>query len=128
LRYIFPLVPESEAALMLAGYYNFTIESGATFTKTLTWKIDDVPVNLYGYTARLKAAMTPKANYLMELTTENGGITLGGEAGTITLSISASGTDKLRTGKYVYDLELVSQSTVTRLVQGEITVSANVTK
>jgi hypothetical protein len=113
---------------MLAGYNNFTIESGATFSRVITWKIDGNPVNLYGYTARLKAATTPRANYLLELTTENGGITLGAEAGTITLSMSATQTDKLRTGKYVYDLELVSQSTVTRLLQGEVTVSANVTK
>jgi hypothetical protein len=69
------------------------------------------------------------ATALIELTTANGRIALGGAAGTITLSISATDTEALTSGRAVYDLELVSGSgIVTRLLQGVATISRNVTR
>lgn len=112
---------------MPAGTHNFSIEQGATFSLTMTWKIDRNPVNLAGYTARLKAKPTIHRLAVLDWTTESGNITLGGETGTITLYMSAADTTTLRAGKYVYDLELVSGEYVTRLLKGEITVLANVT-
>jgi hypothetical protein len=54
---------------------------------------------------------------------------LGGAAGTITLTISATDTAALTSGRGVYDLELVSGSgIVTRLLQGVATISRNVTR
>lgn len=115
---------------MVAGIYNnFIIEQGATFGHVLTWKDSSgTAINITGYTARMKI----KKNYdastsLIDLTTENGRISLGGAAGTITLTISASDTDSLTQGVYVYDLEMVSGSTVTRLLQGSINVVRQVT-
>lgn len=112
---------------MPAGNHNFVIEQGATFSLTMTWKIDSNPVNLAGYTARLKAKPNLHRMAVLDWTTESGNITLGGAAGTITFSMSAEETNTLRAGKYVYDLELVSGTYVTRLLKGEITVQANVT-
>ena len=37
----------------MAGSFDFTIEQGATFNLVMTWKIDNVPVNLTNWTARL---------------------------------------------------------------------------
>ena len=57
------------------------------------------------------------------------GITLGGAAGTITLDQTATQTTALAIGSCVYDLELVSgANVVTRLLQGELIISAEVTR
>jgi hypothetical protein len=113
----------------MAGSYNFTIEQGATFNLLMTWKIDNVAVNLTGYTARLQARIdVDETETILSLTT-GAGITLGGAAGTITLDQSAAQTAALPKGEYVYDLELQSSSgNVTRLLQGELNISAEVTR
>lgn len=113
----------------MSGIYNFTIEQGATFSRTLTWKINSNLVNLTGYSARLKARNNNSRIVVFSLTSATGGgITLGGAAGTIVLSVSADDTEKLIPGKYSYDLEVESSSgDVTRLVRGILTISAEVT-
>ena len=115
---------------MAAGTLDVTIEQGATFNLLLTWKIDTVPVNLTGYTARLQARVDVEdSEVIVSLTTSNGGITLGGSAGTISLDQTATQTTLLPAGTYVYDLELIApNSTVTRLVQGELLISPEVTR
>jgi predicted MFS family arabinose efflux permease len=115
---------------MAAGTLDFSIEQGATFNLLLTWKINNVPVNLTGYTARLQARVDVEdTEVILSMTTSNGGITLGGSAGTISLDQSAVQTTLLPAGTYVYDLELIAaNSTVTRLVQGELDISAEVTR
>jgi hypothetical protein len=113
----------------MAGSYNFTIEQGATFNLLMTWRIDNVPVNLTGYTARLQARIdVDETDTILSLTT-GAGITLGGAAGTITLDQTATQTALLPKGEYVYDLELQSSGgIVTRLLQGELNISAEVTR
>jgi len=113
----------------MAGQYNFTIEQGATFNLLMTWKIDNVAVNLTGYTARLQARIdVDEIDTILSLTT-GAGITLGGAAGTITLNQTATQTALLPKGEYVYDLELQSSGgIVTRLLQGELNISAEVTR
>jgi hypothetical protein len=115
---------------MAAGTLDFTIEQGATFNLLLTWKINDTLVNLTGYTARLQARVDVEdTELILSLTTANGGITLGGAAGTISLDQTATQTTLLPAGTYVYDLELIAaNSTVTRLVQGELLISPEVTR
>jgi hypothetical protein len=115
---------------MAAGTLDFTIEQGATFNLLLTWKINTVLVNLTGYTARLSARVDVEdTEVILSLTTSNGGITLGGAAGTISLNQTATQTTILPAGTYVYDLELIAaNATVTRLVQGELLISPEVTR
>jgi hypothetical protein len=115
---------------MAATTYDLLIEQGATFSQVITYKDNGVAVNLQGYTARMQVRSTlESATALIELTTANGRIALGGAAGTITLSISATDTAALTAGRGVYDLELVSGSgIVTRLLQGVATISRNVTR
>ena len=114
---------------MAAGTLDFTIEQGATFNLLLTWKINDVPVNLTGYTARLQARVDVEDTETVLSLTTGSGITLGGALGTISLDRTATQTTLLPAGTYVYDLELIAGSgTVTRLVQGELLLSAEVTR
>jgi hypothetical protein len=115
---------------MAATTYDILIEQGATYSQLITYKDNGVAVNLTGYTARMQVRATlESASTLVELTTANSRIALGGTAGTITLTISATDTAALTAGRGVYDLELVSGSgIVTRLLQGVATISRNVTR
>jgi hypothetical protein len=115
---------------MAATTYDILIEQGATYSQVITYKEAGVAINLTGYTARLQVRSTlESASTVVELTTANGRIVLGGAAGTITLTISATDTAALTAGRGVYDLELVSGSgIVTRLLQGVATISRNVTR
>lgn len=114
----------------LAGTYNIIADQGATFGRTITWNdADGDPVNLSGYTARMQVRSIVSSNTVaLELTTENGRITLGGALGTITLTVPASAMDDIAGGNYAYDLELVNGSDVTRLLMGSFTVRAEVTR
>lgn len=114
---------------MKPGKYNFVCPQGSTFAEQLTWSIDDSPVDLDTYTARMqvreKYTSTQK---ILDLTTENGGITLGGSNGTIDISIDSDASSGIVAKTYVYDLELVSSSTVTRLLEGNFIVTPEVTR
>lgn len=112
------------------GICNLVIYQGTTFNPVLTWKNEDnTLVNLTSYTARMQGRSTVNSPVtLFSLTTENGGITLGGAAGTISLLMTAAQTTAL-IANGVYDLELISAGgIVTRLLQGTITLSAEVTR
>jgi len=101
---------------------------GATFSKRLTWSIDDVPVDLTGYTAKMQArdSYGAKCQAVVDITTENGGIVLD-SLGNIDLMLSAEDTASIKAKDYLYDLELITGTTVTRLVEGKFIVTPEVT-
>lgn len=116
--------------MTIAGAHHFTLEQGATFRRVITWRDDDGNlVNLTGYTARMQVRRIPGDTTLLELTTANGRISLGGSAGTITLLVTAAVTAALtKWPSAVYDLELIDGSgTVTRLLEGKMRFSPEVT-
>lgn len=115
---------------MPAGIYDFIIERGETFTRVITWKDENsTAINLTGYTARMQLrGSRGEPSLALSLTTENSGISLGGIAGTITITISASQTASFESRSYVYDLELVAGSgAVTKLLKGVISIAREVT-
>lgn len=114
---------------MPASTHDFVIEQGTDDDKPIIW-LDSAgnPVNLTGYTARMQLRPSVSSEtVLLDLTTENGGITLGGATGEITLHFTESNTSPLVKGG-VYDLEMIIGGKVKRLVQGSITVSREVTR
>jgi hypothetical protein len=116
---------------MPAATYDITIEQGATLRLSFVWKdSEEVPINLTGYSARMQVRRSfSSTDKLLDLSTEDGSITLGGAAGTITVEGDASLTELLKTKCGVYDLELESSDgVVTRLIQGEVTVAPEVTR
>lgn len=115
---------------MTPGRYNFTCPQGSTLRTLLTYKLDNTPVDITGYSARLQVRETYESDeYIVNLTNLNGGITLGGSAGTIELYISASTTTNFISGDHVYDLELINPSfEVTRLIEGRFNVTKEVTR
>ena len=115
---------------MTAVNYNIICEQGATFKRNILYKSDNnLPINLTGYTARMQVRNDYSSpTFIIELTTENGRIALGGVNGTIDLTIPANLTTLFIAGVYIYDLELINNSDVYRLIQGTFTVNAEVTK
>ena len=115
---------------MTAGIYNTTIDQGSVWSVVLVYTdSNNVPVNLTGFTA----AMQLRQNYnsdtaALTLTTANGGITIVGATGTVTISATATQTGALDPGFYVYDLELISGANISRLIQGQLTVAEQVTR
>tara|TARA_Y100001951_G_scaffold28779_1_gene22568 strand:+ start:56 stop:391 length:336 start_codon:yes stop_codon:yes gene_type:complete len=111
---------------MAAGTYNFIIDQGATFTRQLTVKEDGSAMNLTGYSVASKFRSTHDSStvvgtFTCSITTATSGI--------ITMAMTASTTATIEEGIYVYDLEITSGSgTVTRLLQGEVTVNPEVTR
>ena len=67
-------------------------------------------------------------NPVLTLTTQNGGIIITGPTGNIQLFATATQTGAINQGPYEYDLEIYQGSSVTRVIQGQITVSAQVTQ
>lgn len=114
---------------MIPGKYNIVCPQGSTLSQQFTYSIDGEPVDLTTYTAKMQVRekYTSKTS-VIDLTTENGGITLGGEEGTIDIYVASGVTELTISKEYVYDLELVSGSTVTRLIEGKFIVTPEVTR
>ena len=112
--------------------HNFFVYRGATFSEQIEWKDENgVAIDLTGFTARMHMRDTLEATTpFLTLTTENGGIALGGTAGTVDLLASATATTAISATSGVYDLELVAGDgvTVTRLLEGLVTISPEVTR
>lgn len=103
-----------------------SIVQGETWTRVIDWKDSDGDlVDLTGYSARLQ--FRRGSALVLELASGDG-ITLGGTAGTITLTIDAEATADLEAGTLDFDLFLTSGSgVVTRILVGEVAVLAAIT-
>ncbi len=117
---------------MAAFKVRLSIDQGATFRKHFVYKsgVPATAVDLTGFTARMQVREEVTSDaILVNLTTENGGITLGGTAGTIDLFINDTDTSGFLWTDGVYDLELVAPSgDVTRRISGTVGVSPEVTR
>lgn len=117
---------------MAAFKLKLSIDQGATFTRQVTWKTGKpaTPVDLTGCTARMQIREEiESAEVLVSLTTANGGITLGGAAGTVVLRIEATATAAFQWTAGVFDLEIeFADGTVRRLLAGTVSVSPEVTR
>lgn len=108
------------------------IEQGATFRKTVVWKSGSppAPVNLTGCVARMHVRSEIKAtDVLLDLSTANGGITLGGTSGVVELVQTDEQTAAITWVSGVYDLEVeFANGEVRRLLYGSVSVSPEVTR
>lgn len=87
------------------------------------------PVDLTGYTARMYIRENIEDVIPVHImTTEDGGITLGGANGTITLSISATATAAFTFDTAMYDLELINGTVVTAVISGKVLLEKEITR
>lgn len=114
---------------MAAGIYNPTIDQGSTWSVSLVYKDPSGnPINLTGYTAKMQLRKKyDSATAALTLATGGQGIVITGATGTIAITATDEQTATLDPGFYVYDLDLNNGGVITRLIQGQVTVSAEVT-
>jgi LEA14-like dessication related protein len=115
---------------MPAATYNTTIDQGADWYLNFNYQNPNgTPVNITGYTAALQLRTSPLAKTTALSLTTGSGITITGSTGLIAVHATATQTGAITNGMYVYDLEITSgQGVITRLIQGTINVSAQVTR
>ncbi|CAB4194558.1 hypothetical protein UFOVP1264_13 [uncultured Caudovirales phage] len=122
-----------------AKVFPITIDQGSTFnmfftyydkvTNEQTGVVTKTPVNLTGYGAR----MMVRSNFtdttpMLSLTSTAGDIVLGGSAGTISITASATTTASMIPGMGVYDVEIYNGTFVRRLFGGRVEITAEATK
>ena len=115
---------------MIAGVYNINLDQGATFRRSIVVKNPDGSLyDFTNHTARMQIrSEIDSSDVMIELTTENARIVLGGTDGTIELVIDADDTETLQYDG-VYDLEIVSNSgAVHRLLKGMVRLDYEVTR
>ena len=113
----------------MAARANLTIDKSATFSSDVTvTDTDGTAFDLTGYIAAAKMALGyASTRTRVTLTTQ---INSDPTTGIITISLTADQTKALDApARYVYDVEITktSDSTVTRVIEGIITVSPDVT-
>jgi len=116
---------------MSATTYDITIEKAATFTLSIIWKDSTgTLINLTGYTAHMQVRKSYTTSEIdLNLSTSNGAIVLGGSAGTIVVTATATLTLALTIKAGLYDLVLTSGGGVaTRLLEGSVTISPEITQ
>jgi hypothetical protein len=112
----------------MATKANISIDQGTTFSTQidLTDENND-PIDLSAYTAnaeirRWYSSTDPAAIFVANTGTNTA-------AGVLTLTLSANQTSNLEYGRYVYDVRLADASnTITRIVEGIVTVTPSVTR
>lgn len=109
----------------MAAVTNLKIDQGASFSSDITvTNTDGDAVDLTGFTAEAKLAKSHGAtqtSFTTSITNASGGI--------ITISLNDSQTSALEApSRYVYDVYITktADSTVTRVIEGVITVSPEV--
>jgi len=109
----------------MATKANLVIDQGSTFTTDLTMTDEYGNVLLLnGYTANSQMRRWyTSTNAAATFTTS-----INSSAGVITLSLTANQTSDLTSGRYVYDVEINDGAVVSRIVEGIVTVTPQVTR
>ena len=126
---------------MAAGRYSFTIEQGATLNLELQYKdASGNSIDLTDYSGKMQirpsvASSTVYITLSSSLQADGTGLNFSGSNGTtppssgsIGVYISAASSSLLSFDTGVYDLEIASGSFVSRILEGQVKLSLNVTR
>ena len=110
----------------MAVFANLYIDQGSTFTSTVTVEdVNDNLVSITNYTTRGQIRKSYTSTTATNFTTA----IIDATNGEFTIALSRTQTGALKAGRYVYDVEVISPTgTVTRVVEGQITVNSRVTQ
>lgn len=110
----------------MAYIANLYVEAGATFSRVVTYTQEDGSLaDLTGFTAELQVRETVESSTVKIQKTPQ----IDVEAATISWTFTAAETATLTAPSYVYALELTApDDTVTRLLEGHLTVSPEVVR
>jgi uncharacterized protein YbcV (DUF1398 family) len=108
-------------------YTELTINQGATFESDLDLVDDDgsaINVANYVFSGQIRKSyysLNPTANLTLNI--------VNAASGNVNIYLSAATTSNIKAGRYVYDVKMTdATNTVTRIVEGVITVTPQVTK
>ncbi len=126
---------------MAAGKYSFTIDQGSTFQLELQYKDannDPIDLTYYGGRMQIRQSVSDSTVLLQLSSSKNAdgtGLDFSGSNGTtpptsgsIGIYISAASSSALTFSEAVYDLEIYSGSYVTRVLEGKVRLSREVTR
>jgi hypothetical protein len=109
----------------MATKANLVIDQGSTFSTELTLNDEyGDPLNLAGYTANSQI----RKWYTSVNATATFSTSVNTVSGTVSLSLTANQTSSITSGRYVYDVEISNGSSVSRIVEGIVTVTPQVTR
>lgn len=109
----------------MATVNNLVIDQGTTFSLTITVADSNGnPLDLTGYTLRAQLRKSYGSTSYTNFTTASA----TPSDGELTISLTAAQTSGLRAGRYVYDIEIDNEGEVTRVLEGIITVTPEVTR
>lgn len=110
----------------MATKANLVIDQGTTYSATLNLTDENGdPLNLSGFTANSQIRKWYTSSNAVAFTTS-----INVSSGEITLFLTSNQTSNLASGRYVYDVEITetSTNTVSRIVEGIVTVTPEVTR
>lgn len=108
----------------MATKANLVIDQGSTYSVILNiTNTEDEVINLAGFTASAQIRKHYTSLTYTAFTTS-----LDVAEGNIILSLTAEQTANLAAGRYVYDVELISNNVISRIIEGIVTVTPNVTR
>lgn len=108
-------------------YAELTVDQGATFESNIDLVDDDgAAINVAGYVfsgqiRKSYYSLNPTANLLITV--------VNSANGNVNISLNAATTTNIKSGRYLYDVKMTdTANVVTRIVEGIITVTPQVTK
>ena len=128
---------------MAAGKYSFVIEQGSTVNFEIQYKDSNSnPINLTGYSGKMMirsnyADQNPTTYAILSssLAADGTGLNFSGSngstpltSGSIGIYISAVSSSNFTFNTARYDLEITSGSVVTRILEGQVNLSQEVTR
>ncbi len=112
---------------MSAAEYNLVVDQGSDFAVEFTLSENGSVKNLTGYSARaqmrkVKTSADVSATFTCSIPTPTNGV--------IKIELPNATTKALSAGRYFYDLEIftASDAIVTRIMQGEVDLTQEVTR
>ena len=109
----------------MATKANLVIDQGSTFSSDLSLTDENGdPLALAGYTANSQIRKWYSSTNAAATFTAS----INNSSAVITLTLTANQTSNLVAGRYVYDVEISSGSEVSRIVEGIVTVTPQVTR
>ena len=106
---------------------NLVIDQGASFSASIdVTDSDGDALNLTGYTAAGQMRRTYSSTTATDFTAS----IQSASQGTVRIALTATETNAIKAGRYVYDVEITNTSTqeVIRIVEGQVEVTPGVTR
>ena len=110
----------------MASVVNLKIDQGATWSADVTLVDEtDTVLNLTGFSVRGQF----RKHYGSSTGTSFTAVLVSPNTnGQITISLTGTQTNTIVPGRYVYDVEIENNSTITRVMEGQLTVSPGATR